>query len=99
MNEFPTPLELNKIKVYPLAQRKSLSAIENLLVDPQKPAPPCAAEMQPQIRDCVEKIIAARKHGASVMLIYGAHLVKNGLLNVANALIQGGWITHLATNG
>jgi len=99
MNEFPTPLELNKIRVYPLAQRKSLSAIEGLLIDPRKPAPPCAPEVQPQIRDCVEKIIAARKRGACVMLIYGAHLVKNGLLNVANALIEGGWITHLATNG
>jgi hypothetical protein len=33
------------------------------------------------------------------MLIYGAHLVKNGLLPVINELIAGGWITHLATNG
>jgi hypothetical protein len=99
MNEFPTPLELNQIKVYPLAQRKSLSAIETLLVDPNQPAPPCPPEVQPQLRDCVERILAARRRGASVMLIYGAHLVKNGLLNVANALIEGGWITHLATNG
>jgi hypothetical protein len=99
MNEFPTPLELNKVKVYPLAQRKSLSPIETLLVDPNQPAPPGAPEVQPQIRDCVEKILVARKRGASVMLIYGAHLVKNGLLNVANALIAGGWVTHLATNG
>jgi hypothetical protein len=99
MNEFPTPLELNKVKVYPLAQRKSLSAIERLLVDPNQPAPPCSPESQLQIRDCVEKIVAARKRGASVMLIYGAHLVKNGLLNVANAFIQRGWFTHLATNG
>ncbi|HEX5219188.1 MAG TPA: hypothetical protein VFZ59_06445 [Verrucomicrobiae bacterium] len=99
MNQFPTPLELNQIKVYPLAQRKSLSAIEGLLVGPDQPPPPCPAESQPQIRDCVEKILAARNRGATVMLIYGAHLVKNGLLNVANALIQGGWVTHLATNG
>ena len=99
MNEFPTPLELSQVKVYPLAQRKSLSAIENLLVDPSQPAPPCAPGVQSQIRDGVEKIIAARKRGASVMLIYGAHLVKNGLLNVANVLIERGWITHLATNG
>ena len=99
MKEFPAPLELSKIKVYPLAQRKSLSAIEGLLVDPHKPAPPCPAEVQPQIRECVEKIAAARKRGASVILIYGAHLVKNGLLNVSNALIERGWLTHLATNG
>jgi hypothetical protein len=90
---------LNKIKVYPLAQRKSLSAIEGLLVNPNQPAPPCSPAAEPQIRDCVQQIVAARKRGASVMLIYGAHLVKNGLLNVANALLERGWITHLATNG
>lgn len=99
MNEFPPPLGLNQIKVYPLAQRKSLSAIEGLLVDPNQPAPPCPPEVQPQLQDCVEKIAAARKRGASVLLIYGAHLVKNGLLRVANALIERGWLTHLATNG
>ena len=33
------------------------------------------------------------------MLLYGAHLVKNGLLDVVNTLVNGGWITHLATNG
>lgn len=99
MKEFPTPLELSKVKVYPLAQRKSLSAIDGLLVDPDKPSPPCPPEVQPLMQDCVAKIVAARKRGASVMLIYGAHLVKNGLLRVANALIERGWITHLATNG
>ena len=99
MKESPPPLELNKINVYPLAQRKSRSALENLLVDPSQPAPPCPPEVQPAIRDCVEKIITARARGASVMLLYGAHLVKNGLLAVTNALIERGWITHLATNG
>jgi len=99
MKEFPAPLELTKVKVHPLAQRKSLSAIEGLLVDPDQSAPPCPPEVQPRIQDCVEKIAAARKRGASVMLIYGAHLVKNGLLLIANALIERGWITHLATNG
>jgi len=99
MKEFPSPLELHKIKVYPLAQRKSRSALETLLVDPRQPAPPCPPEVQPALRDCVGKVAAARARGASVMLLYGAHLVKNGLLGVTNALIERGWLTHLATNG
>jgi len=33
------------------------------------------------------------------MLIYGAHLIKNGLLDVVNDLVNDGWVTHLATNG
>jgi hypothetical protein len=33
------------------------------------------------------------------MLIYGAHLVKNGAMAIVNELVDNGWITHLATNG
>ena len=31
--------------------------------------------------------------------MYGAHLVKNGLMGIVNRLIDRGWLTHLATNG
>lgn len=31
--------------------------------------------------------------------MYGAHLIKNGAHLIVNALIEAGWITHLATNG
>ena len=31
MREYPEPLDLTKVRVYPLAQRQSLSAIENVL--------------------------------------------------------------------
>lgn len=99
MNDYPSPLDLTKIRVYPLSQRKSLSTIEGLLVDPASPSPSSPPEVAALIQDCVAKILAARRRGASVMLIYGAHLVKNGLLEVTNALVERGWITHLATNG
>lgn len=98
MKEFPTPLDLKQIRVYPLARRRSLSALEDLLAASQKPSP-CPAAVMPQIQECAGNIRAARKRGASVMLLYGAHLVKNGLLAVANGLIEDGWVTHLATNG
>ena len=99
MKAFPQPLELKKLKAYPLAQRRSLSAIETMLVDPAKPAPVCSPENLAHIRACAANIKSARERGSSVMVLYGAHLVKNGLLPVVNALIERGWITHLATNG
>ena len=99
MSDYPKPLDLSQVKVYPLAQRRSLSTLEKILVDPTKPAPPCSAALQPALAACVKKIRASRERGASVMLLYGAHLVKNGLLDVVKALVNGGWITHLATNG
>lgn len=99
MSDFPEPLDLSKVKVFPLAERRSLSTLEKILIPPANPAPPVPADLQPALAACVATIRAARERSASVMLLYGAHLVKNGLLDVVNALVNGGWITHLATNG
>jgi hypothetical protein len=46
-----------------------------------------------------EKIRAARQQGKSVMLTFGAHTVKNGMAPTLIALMEEGWLTHLATNG
>jgi len=99
MNAFPLPLDLKKVKVYPLSKRKSLSALEKILVDPKQSPPACPPEVTPALKECAARIIAARDRGASVILMYGAHLVKNGLLAVVNELVTRGWVTHLATNG
>jgi hypothetical protein len=99
MSFAPEPLDLKRVKVFPLAQRRSLSTIEKILVDPANSPAPCPAEIESAIRDCAEKIDAARERDASVILMYGAHLIKNGAHRIVNALIERGWITHLATNG
>jgi len=33
------------------------------------------------------------------MLLYGAHLIKNGGARIMNRLMELGWLTHLGTNG
>src|SRR5579864_3097924 len=99
MKSFPEPLDLSRVKVLPLAQRQSLSTLQKILVDPDAPARPCSAATQAIIDECSRAIAAARSRGASVMLLYGAHLIKNGVLEIVNRLIQQGWVTHLATNG
>jgi hypothetical protein len=99
MPDFPEPLDTRKVKVYPLSERQSLSSIDQLLRDPDAPPPPCPAPLLEAIAGCARQVAAARRRGASVILMYGAHLVKNGLMNVVNRLIDGGWLTHLATNG
>jgi len=99
MKKFPQPLDLNKLKVLPLAQRESLSPIEKILADPAKPPPPCAPEIESAVRECARKIQAAREREASVILVFGAHLVKNGAHRIVNSLVEQGWVTHLATNG
>jgi hypothetical protein len=92
-------IDLTKLKVYPLATRNSLSEVEELLVEPANDAPACTEENRRIIDDCAASIRAARKRGAAVMLIYGAHLVKNGGQLLLNHLMDRGWLTHLATNG
>jgi hypothetical protein len=95
----PTPLDLKKLRVYPLKERKSMSRIEDILVDPDAPPPPCSEWLREHIEMCAARITAARKKGSSVMFLYGAHLVKNGASALMDRLMAGGWITHLGTNG
>ncbi len=99
MKHLPKPLDLKRVKVLPLAERRSLSDIKDLLIDPEQSPAPCDPETLNLIRGCVEKIIAARQRKASVILMFGAHLVKNGLARIVNELVNRDWITHLATNG
>jgi len=96
---YPKPLDLEKLKVWPLAERKSLSRVEQILIDPTSPAGNCGPEALEAIADCAAKIAGARERNASVILMYGAHLIKNGAMKIVNSLFSKGWVTHLATNG
>jgi hypothetical protein len=100
MSSFPAPLDLTRLKVQPLASRRSMAAIEDILVRPDAPPPPLAGEFLPaRVELCARQIRAARAAGRSVMFLYGAHLVKNGASALVDQLMDGGWITHLGTNG
>src|SRR5437868_3695802 len=99
MKKFPKPLNLKELRVYPLKERQSLSSIDNLIIDPQKPPPATTPEIASAIGQVAKKIHQARERGSSVILIYGAHLIKNGAMQIVTSLLDQGWITHLATNG
>ena len=99
MPPFPEPLDLTKVKVFPLDQRASLSKVEETVINPDAPAPACSAFNRERIEHCARDLGAARHRGASVVLFYGAHLIKNGGATLLHRLMDGGWITHLATNG
>src|SRR5262245_58947401 len=99
LKPYPEPIDLRKVKVLPLAQRESLSAIDKILVRPEQAVTACSPEVEKLVEGCCGKIRSARERGASVMLIYGAHLIKNGAMALVISLIEKGWVTHLATNG
>ena len=93
------PLDLSKLKVFPLSQRQSLTRADEILIDPDSTAKPCSTRIAPMIQACARDILAARQRGAAVMLIYGAHLLRNGAATILERMMRQQWLTHLATNG
>src|SRR5688572_20952283 len=93
------PIDLSKIKVFPLEERRSLTKADDILIDPLSPPPPCSSENLQLIQSCAQAIKAAREKNSAVILMYGAHLLRNGAALVVEQLMSQGWITHLATNG
>src|SRR5258708_26962391 len=93
------PLDLSQLKVFPLAERRHLTNADDILIDPDAEPGVCSDRNMALIRECVEKIQAARRRDAAVMLIYGAHPLRNVSARIIDRLLAGGWITHLATNG
>lgn len=88
----------DRLKIRPLKMRRSKTNIEDIALDPDSiPAP--APEIQRVIGEVAERLFRARKRNASVMIAFGAHLVKNGAGPILIKLMENGWITHLATQG
>lgn len=93
------PLDLSRLKVYPLKERQSLTKADEILIDPDSPPGKCSEQMLSAVRECAAAIHRAKERGASIMLIYGAHLLRNGACRIIDEMLSHGWITHLATNG
>ncbi len=92
-------VDLQKIKPLPLAKRKSLSTVEEVLVPLEAEPAQISAGLLSQVEECAGRIREAKANGKAVMMIYGAHLIKNGAALVLDKLIADGWLSHLATNG
>lgn len=93
------PLDLRRLKVFPLSERRHLTRADEILVDPATAPGEAAARNVELIGRCAERIREARARGSTVMLIYGAHLLRNGAALILDRLMADGWLTHLATNG
>ena len=92
-------LEIERIKPLPLAQRKSFFGVDEIMVPVECEPKPISESISCQIQKCANKIRDARSRGASVMLIYGAHLIKNGAAYLLDDFLVNDRLTHLATNG
>jgi hypothetical protein len=93
------PLDLSQLKVFPLARRKSLTRADDILLDPDAPPAKLSNEISVRVEECAAKIHAASARGATVLLVYGAHLLRNGAARILERMMARGWLSHLATNG
>lgn len=92
-------LDADQLKVLPLARRRNMLRFQREAAWSDGPAPKLDPEMVNRFERLTRRIRDARQRGASVMLTYGAHLVKNGGALMVNRLIHEGLVTHLATQG
>lgn len=90
---------LDRLHMKPLEKRKNFISITESSVDPYDSTIDIPESLQQRVRLIAKEILEAREKGASVMCAFGAHTIKNGLGRVLSALIEHGWVTHLATNG
>jgi len=83
----------------PLRMREDKIFIERERVLPREGPSPLPQDTQCILDETVRWLTRARDLGRSRMLVFGAHVIKNGLAPVVISLMERGWITHVATNG
>lgn len=89
------PIDLTRVKTYPIAERRNLVHRSDLL-PPQGPPPPFESA---ELDAVAEAICAARRAGRPVIWMMGAHVIKSGLSLMLIDLLQRGIVTHVAGNG
>jgi hypothetical protein len=84
-----------KLRILPLSQREHLVSLDDLLPLGRQDVP----FEHPDLPTVAEAIVAARKRQAAVVLLMGAHVVKQGLSRQVIDLIRRGCISVVAANG
>lgn len=89
----------DKLRIRKLAERKNRVSIEKDHIPLTRKPLDLTDNDYSLIEKTADRIKSARGKGSSVILAFGAHVIKNGLAPVLTALMEEGWLTHLATNG
>ena len=90
----------SRLRLRPLAEREHDMHLDDVL--PLLDLPTSAA-LTPftdeHLPELVERIVAARSSGRPVILMMGAHVIKQGCSRFICAMLRRGMITHVAGNG
>ncbi len=85
----------SQLEILPLEHRRHLVDIDSVLQVGDQPM----AFSDPALPVLADAIAAARQRNASVVLLMGAHLIKQGLSRYLCDWIHRGWVSVVATNG
>ncbi len=89
----------SRIQVKPLSERINKLDIQSISIDPYSYSGPISLEAERDAACAAQEALQARERGASVILAFGAHSIKNGLSRLLIELLKKGYVTHFATNG
>ena len=89
----------SKLRTKSLQDRRDRIFVEKDFITPDTKPADFSEDAQAVIAETVDRIKAAREAGSARIMAFGAHTIKNGLAPLLIELIEGGCITHLATNG
>lgn len=95
MRHYPR-LSLDAIRTLSVHDRKNLVTIANMARPGTERDPLWTSDA---IKRLVDSIVQSRRHHRPVIWSMGAHVIKNGLARYIIALVERGWITHVAGNG
>ena len=87
----------SRLKILPLEQRVHDVDLKKVLLDPNDPAPEFSDPALPLLAEAMVK--ARRGHDATVLMMYGAHVIRTGNALYMIELMKRGLVTHFATNG
>ncbi|RPI60746.1 MAG: hypothetical protein EHM48_06725 [Planctomycetaceae bacterium] len=85
----------NRLSLLPLAQRIHDVDLTQVLSLGQTPV----AFDNPDLPAVAQAVIAAKKRGATVALMMGAHVIKQGLSRYVIDMIRRGWVSVIGMNG
>jgi len=92
-------MDRDQLAIKKLGERKNKVYIEKDHIPITQEPAGLSRSGQKLIEKIAVRIRLAREEQRSVMLIFGAHTIKNGMAPTLMALMEEGWLTHLATNG
>ncbi|MFP3938074.1 MAG: hypothetical protein ACLFVW_06995 [Phycisphaerae bacterium] len=92
--KYPT-FDRSRLRILPLSQREHLVTLDDLL---EVGASGDCYEHE-DLPTLAEAVLDARGNNSAVILLMGAHVIKQGLSRYVIDLIRRGWVSLVATNG